>query len=247
MKRFYILLLLLLFNASEAGIFRRAKNNIYTTKNTQLCFNEVPRNFGTTHFIVGYHENNVVKKEHKKPISRKKQKSSAHNLIDCNRISQAFFTTAHDFSPIFLELISQAEKCLYIATFSLTDDRIVDGIIKAYDKGIDIWVLTDANNMNQEYSKIKFLIKKNVPVWYYKCKKNGLIEPCMHHKFIIVDNEVVVTGSANLTKAGQKTNAENITILRDQTTIKEYLAEIERLKPDSVRCILQNNNIIIKE
>jgi phosphatidylserine/phosphatidylglycerophosphate/cardiolipin synthase-like enzyme len=244
MKKLYILLLFVIFNASEARVFRHEKNNVYKAKNTQICFNDVPSTFGTTHFIMGYHENhknNVPKKENKKLTSRKKQ-NSVCELIDCNRVSQPFFTTKHNLSPILLEVMGNAKKCLYIAAFSLTDPRIVDCIIDAYNKGIDVWVLTDANNMKQSHSKIDFLVSKNVPVWYYKPKKNGLFDPCMHHKFMIVDNEMVITGSANLTKAGQRINAENINILRDQATIKDYLEERERLKPSSVKCLSQQND-----
>jgi phosphatidylserine/phosphatidylglycerophosphate/cardiolipin synthase-like enzyme len=57
----------------------------------------------------------------------------------------------------------------------------------------------------------------------------------MHHKLIVAD-DFVVTGSANFTKAGQKTNIENITVLRDRQTVDEYHAEFERLKKYCVRC-----------
>ena len=131
---------------------------------------------------------------------------------------------------------------MYIAAFTLTDQRIADLIIEKYKNGINVCVIVDASNMKQAYSKVHTLIKNKVPVWRYNpalnphYKKNGLSEPFMHHKCIEVDDDVVVTGSANLTKAGQKSNIENINILRDKQAIDEHRQEFERLKKYCIEC-----------
>jgi phosphatidylserine/phosphatidylglycerophosphate/cardiolipin synthase-like enzyme len=210
--------------------------------NTQVCFNNTPATFGTTHFIVGYNEKPTPTKEKRRRVAHKKQQFCDHvSCLDKNRTTQSFFTTIHDLSPILLELMSDAKGCLYIAAFSLTDMRIVDHLKNAHKNGINVCVITDASNMKQVHNKIQMLVNANVPVWYYKpslnpqYKKGGLSEPFMHHKLIVAD-DFVVTGSANFTKAGQKTNIENITVLRDRQTVDEYHAEFERLKKYCVRC-----------
>ena len=206
-------------------------------------------NFGTTHFIVGYRGKIVPKKELKKHRLARKQSMllDGTSLIDKNRVSQSFFTTIHDLSSILSELISQTNKRLYIAAFILTDSRIVDAITQACQRGVDVRIITDASNMRGTHSKIQDLVEQNVSVSYYKpslhpeYKKKGLTDPLMHHKLMIGD-DFVVTGSANLTKAGltkagKTANMENITILRDKETIKEYLAEFERLIKFCNKCM----------
>jgi phosphatidylserine/phosphatidylglycerophosphate/cardiolipin synthase-like enzyme len=239
MKRLFSIVICIGFNVS----------GMYQPRNTKVVFNNTPRGFGTTHFIVGYNENNVskLKKANAKPVVHKKQNMVAEGgtLINKNRLSQSFFTTVHDLSPILKEVISEPTKRLYVAAFTLTDLRIVNSIIDAHKKGVDVCMITDAGNMKQSYSKVQQLVDNNIPVWCYKpklnpaYKKNGLSEPYMHHKLIIGDN-FVVTGSANLTKAGQKTNMENITILRDTETVEEYLAEFNRLIKFCTKCLPQN-------
>ncbi|MEO5334056.1 MAG: phospholipase D-like domain-containing protein [Magnetococcus sp. YQC-5] len=44
-----------------------------------------------------------------------------------------------------------------------------------------------------------------------------------HNKVMIVDDETVITGSFNFTKAAQEKNAENLLVLRDKGLAKRYL------------------------
>lgn len=247
MKRLSYVLMCLIFNVS--GMLHVASSvQKSILKNRQLCFNDTPRNFGTTHFIIGYNGNNNSKKraQKKHSVFQKKQGVllDSVSLIDKNRISQSFFTTVHDLSPLLLEIMSEAKKCLYIAAFTLTDFRIVNHVLNAHKNGVDVCVITDASSMKNMHSKIHMLVDGNVEVWCYKpslnptYKRNGLSEPFMHHKIIIGD-DFVLTGSANFTKAGQKTNIENVNILRDKQTVGEHHAEFERLKKFCVKCTSQ--------
>jgi phosphatidylserine/phosphatidylglycerophosphate/cardiolipin synthase-like enzyme len=220
-------------------------------KNIQLCLNSSP-NFGTTHFIVGYKdsaspvkvESVIHEKKQLKRIAHKKQENirGGASLVDKNRMTQSFFTTIHDLSDILLSLISQSQKSLYIAAFTLTDKRIADLIIEKHKHGLDVCVIVDAGNMKHMHSKVQNLVNNNVTVLIYSpplnplYKRNGLSEPLMHHKCIVIDNEMVVTGSANLTKAGQKNNIENINILRDKQAVDEHREEIKRLKQYCTEC-----------
>jgi len=227
----------------------RLSKKIEHKKNTQLCLN-TPRDFGTTHFIIGYKEKSnspviepiIEKKEKKRRQSQhtaqKKQKVTrgGANLIDKNRMTQSFFSSVHDISDILLHIMAEAQRSLYIEVFSLTDQRIANLIIAKHKEKVEVCVIVDAENMKYKHSKVQCLVENNVPVWRYnpahdpRCQKNGLCEPCMHHKCTIVDGKVVVTGSANLTNAAHKYNIENINVLREKQTVNEHGEEFGRLK-----------------
>jgi cardiolipin hydrolase len=51
----------------------------------------------------------------------------------------------------------------------------------------------------------------------------------MHHKFALLDDEVVLTGSYNWTLASEEQNYENLLILRQPEHIKVYRTEFEAL------------------
>jgi phosphatidylserine/phosphatidylglycerophosphate/cardiolipin synthase-like enzyme len=51
----------------------------------------------------------------------------------------------------------------------------------------------------------------------------------MHHKFLVIDDIKVITGSFNWTRQANKSNMENIMIVEDQNIAKEYRSEFDRI------------------
>lgn len=51
----------------------------------------------------------------------------------------------------------------------------------------------------------------------------------MHHKFCIIDDEILINGSYNWTYYAETINEENILIIKEKTIISSFVAEFERL------------------
>jgi phosphatidylserine/phosphatidylglycerophosphate/cardiolipin synthase-like enzyme len=51
----------------------------------------------------------------------------------------------------------------------------------------------------------------------------------MHHKFMIVDGELVVTGSYNWSTAAEDRNDENFVVIRDKEVVDRFTQEFNRL------------------
>jgi len=51
----------------------------------------------------------------------------------------------------------------------------------------------------------------------------------MHHKFLIIDDIKVITGSFNWTRQANKSNMENIMIVENQNIAKQYISEFDRI------------------
>jgi phosphatidylserine/phosphatidylglycerophosphate/cardiolipin synthase-like enzyme len=51
----------------------------------------------------------------------------------------------------------------------------------------------------------------------------------MHHKFMVVDNQALITGSYNWTRSAARYNHENILLTREPGVIKSYLKEFDQL------------------
>jgi phosphatidylserine/phosphatidylglycerophosphate/cardiolipin synthase-like enzyme len=57
----------------------------------------------------------------------------------------------------------------------------------------------------------------------------------MHHKLIIIDGKVVVTGSYNFSYNAEQNNDENTLIIHNQELAGEYLAEFQRIYSQAQR------------
>jgi phosphatidylserine/phosphatidylglycerophosphate/cardiolipin synthase-like enzyme len=51
----------------------------------------------------------------------------------------------------------------------------------------------------------------------------------MHHKVIVIDGQIVVTGSYNFSRSAQEYNDENVLIIHDVATATRFLLEFERI------------------
>jgi mitochondrial cardiolipin hydrolase len=57
----------------------------------------------------------------------------------------------------------------------------------------------------------------------------------MHHKFVILDASLVLTGSYNWTVESERDNYENMVVVRDLTTVRQFKEEFEVLWSEARR------------
>jgi phosphatidylserine/phosphatidylglycerophosphate/cardiolipin synthase-like enzyme len=57
----------------------------------------------------------------------------------------------------------------------------------------------------------------------------------LHHKVMIIDDQIVMTGSYNLTRSADQANDENVLIIHDPEVAGIFLAEFEWIFSDASR------------
>lgn len=117
--------------------------------------------------------------------------------------------------------INNAKKHVKIQAYSFTHADIAKSLIDANKRGVDVEAVLDKSNITNKYSAATFLSNVGIPT--YIDDKHAIA----HNKVIIVDNEVVITGSFNFSKAAEEKNAENLLILKDPELAKEYINNYE--------------------
>lgn len=110
-----------------------------------------------------------------------------------------------------------------ICVFTISDDRITDAIITAHKKGVGFKIITDNDKLWDEGSDIKQLAKLGV------CIKMDATPNHMHHKFMVVDNKSLLTGSYNWTVSAMRYNHENILITEEAGVVRSFLKEFDNL------------------
>jgi phosphatidylserine/phosphatidylglycerophosphate/cardiolipin synthase-like enzyme len=106
--------------------------------------------------------------------------------------------------------IRSAHKSLDIALFTFTHPALVDEVIAAHKRGIAVTLIIDHHSSLGSSSKAVDRLKKSgVRV----LMSRGL--QLLHHKFILIDGHMLVSGSANWTKAAFYKNSDCILVLHN--------------------------------
>lgn len=138
-------------------------------------------------------------------------------------VSEVLFSPMNDCSAGIINFIKSAKKSLFICVFTISDDRISEQILACFKEGIDVKIITDDQKQFDKGSDVQELVDMGLSVKVDNSPHH------MHHKFAIVDNEFLLTGSYNWTISASKYNQENYLITNDSFAVKKYLDEFYRL------------------
>jgi phosphatidylserine/phosphatidylglycerophosphate/cardiolipin synthase-like enzyme len=108
--------------------------------------------------------------------------------------------------------------------FSFTDDAIGQALIDAQARGVTVSGVVERQSANGTGSEYPVLTDAGIDVL---TDGNCYI---MHHKTIVVDERIVVTGSYNFTKSAEQSNDENLLIIDSPAFAREYMAEYARVR-----------------
>lgn len=101
------------------------------------------------------------------------------------------------------QLIRSAQKTIKIAMFTWTRLDFVNDIVSAQIRGVDVQIVLDNNSSKgASLGVVKALQKGNVP---FKIKTG---QGLLHYKTMIIDDTILVNGSANWTKAAFRQNED---------------------------------------
>jgi len=147
---------------------------------------------------------------------------------------RVFFSPKGGCQDAIEEEINQAKKYIHVAVYAFTNRFLARALIKAAKRGVEVKVVLDEKfDSENEYSKGDYLKRNGIQVKKIKAwAKKGLriIEGLMHHKFAVIDDKIVITGSYNWTATAEFANYENLLIFEDALELaKAYEDEFERL------------------
>jgi len=145
------------------------------------------------------------------------------------------------FSPVdhvadkVVALVNGAQKSVRFMIFTYTDKNLASAMISRFQAGVDVTGVIENRGASQ--GALVPLACAKVPV-----KVDGN-KYTMHHKVIVIDGSIVVTGSFNFTKSADTENDDNVLVIYDQTVAKQYLDEFDRVNaiakdpdPTSFKC-----------
>ena len=127
-------------------------------------------------------------------------------------------------------LILEAEESIDFLYYSFTSDGIADALLYQNTQGIQVRGVFDAyqdrTGLGGEYQRLHdYGLDVYLDVHPEK----------LHHKIIIIDRSIVITGSYNLTRSAEIRNDENILIIHNQELASIYLGEFNWIFEEASR------------
>lgn len=137
--------------------------------------------------------------------------------------SSAYFSPGDECPRAILGALDRARREVAICVFTITDDRLSDGILSAHRRGVSVRIITDDEKAADEGSDIARLRAAAVPVRVDHSPYH------MHHKFALFDRQYLLTGSFNWTRTASRFNHENLILTPDPRLISSFSAAFEHL------------------
>jgi phosphatidylserine/phosphatidylglycerophosphate/cardiolipin synthase-like enzyme len=142
---------------------------------------------------------------------------------------EAYFSPSDRPRKRLLELIQGAQESIALALFTLTDDELYEALRDARARGVAVEAVWDFTNLDGcLYAEVDELLREGVGTL-------DALPGLLHHKFAVIDRQIVITGSANWSKSGLDYNDENLLVIRDETIAQRYLERFRQLREDAQR------------
>lgn len=133
-----------------------------------------------------------------------------------------YFSPRGNATSAIRQALDNAKSTVLVQAYSFTSAPIAAALVKAYGRGVKVQVLLDKSQNTKKYSSADFLANSGIPT------KIDAVHAIAHNKIMIIDNEVVITGSFNFTKAAEENNAENLLVIDDRELAARYTDNWQR-------------------
>lgn len=142
--------------------------------------------------------------------------------MDQPRGDEAYFSPGETILRKLCGLLGSVKETLDLCVFTISDDRLTQGILEARQRGVAVRLITDNDKRHDEGSDIAAIVRAGIPV-----RADDGVEH-MHHKFALFDGSCLATGSYNWTR-GATSNFENLLVTWSPETVAMFAGEYEAL------------------
>jgi phosphatidylserine/phosphatidylglycerophosphate/cardiolipin synthase-like enzyme len=143
---------------------------------------------------------------------------------------KAFFSPNGGCTQAVVEALNAAKRTILVQAYSFTSVPIAKALVEAKKRGVDVRVILDKSQRTERYSGATYLVNEGIPTYIDSAHRIA------HNKVMVIDDQEVITGSFNFTKAAESGNAENVLLILHAPELaahytsnwKEHLAHAEK-------------------
>ena len=150
----------------------------------------------------------------------------ATGLVGCNAspatVETHFCATVEpSCSERIIQLIDGADVKVEVAIYTFTLDAVADALVRAAERDVNVWVVFESKQENP--SIVAKMEGTDVSV------RRDSNPDLMHHKFLVVDDKTVATGSFNWTFSADNFHDENLVIIHSSEVATQFHGEFVRV------------------
>ena len=142
------------------------------------------------------------------------------------------------------EQLAAAKRSIDMALFVFSDQSLTNVLAEQMNADIDIRLLADPSFASRSFSEVLDLLGVELPDHFCKLEADNrpLKTPLqtvgtprlargdkLHHKFAVIDNKTVITGSFNWTPAAAHTNDETLLVIHSPKLAAHFTREMNRM------------------
>lgn len=136
---------------------------------------------------------------------------------------ETYFSPEDGVAQHVIDSINGAQQSVRFMTFSFTSKDIASAIIAKQKANLPVHGVFETQNASGTGAAFAALRRGGVDVLE---DGNCYI---LHHKTIIIDEKIVITGSYNFTGSAENSNDENLVIINDPDVARQYVTEFDRV------------------
>lgn len=144
-------------------------------------------------------------------------------VVEDTRV-EVYFSPDDGVAERLVELVQGAQDSVYFLAYSFTLDELAEALVERSQAGVRVAGVMEArqvaSNTGSDYERF---LAAGLDVRLDGNPNN------MHHKVLIIDEQVVVTGSYNLSLNAETRNDENSLVIFDPEVADLYLEEFRRV------------------
>jgi phosphatidylserine/phosphatidylglycerophosphate/cardiolipin synthase-like enzyme len=132
--------------------------------------------------------------------------------------TEVYFSPNGGCTDAIVKSLRDAKTSIMVQAYWFTSERIAKALVEAHQRGVKVEVILDRSRIEMDNTQADVLVDNGVPVSIDNKHVTA------HNKVIVIDGEVVITGSFNFTEQSEDDNAENLLVIRDQVIAGKYTA-----------------------
>jgi phosphatidylserine/phosphatidylglycerophosphate/cardiolipin synthase-like enzyme len=127
-----------------------------------------------------------------------------------------YFTPPAGGASGLIKQIDGAKKSIKVMAYGFTATNLADALVRAKRRGLEVVLIQDEKTAQNNRETLPILLAAGIEV-----RSDGK-HAIQHNKVMLIDDDIVITGSYNFTNSAEKRNAENIMIVRSAYAAKRY-------------------------